>query len=239
MPMGTTFAEIITQWAMQTIDDVTWTQSLAENPAAFFRAKSDTLIASLGHFSRPPEIKQWLTFTAPSYANWTHTAAHELTLPVGLSTGITGMELCCCTMITTNNVQSTYTTLPVTYDAETGEVTIPETAPVATIPEGAVLDFDFYKDGVFDRDLDVEQKHILGLCVALQWYTRFANTWLNIQPKIKDRSFDTVSESAHITAAATKAKEMRLALNDALLRYEENVYYRQRMPMMQKLNPPD
>lgn len=240
--MGTTFAEIITQWAMQTIDDVTWTQSLAENPAAFFRAKSDTLIASLGHFSRPPEIKGWLTFTPPSYANYTHTITEQdvAGIPMTITTEYTGMELCHGTLITVNNAgQSTFTPIQLSYDAETGTVVLEAVEGYTEFPVGSTVDIDFYTDGVFDHDLDVEQKHILGLCVALQWYTRFANTWLNIQPKIKDRSFDTVSESAHITAAATKAKEMRLALNDALLRYEENVYYRQRMPMALKLNPPE
>lgn len=232
--MGTTFTEILTQFAMQEIDDINWTRGLQENPAAFLRAKSDTLISAIPRFTRPAEAQSWLTFTPPSYDSWLYTAAESQTAPIELETGITGMELCSGTMIgTSNSAHETYMPIDVDYDSETGKVTLN-----IDLAAGAQVDLDFYTDGVFTNDLDVEQKQILGLCCAVQWYSRFANTWLNLQPKIKDKSFDVGSESAHITAATAKYKEMRLALNDKLLRYEENVYYRQRYPAWRQLQSP-
>lgn len=232
--MGTTFTEILTQWAMQEIDDINWTRGLEENPAAFLRAKSDTLMMAIPRFSRPPEAQSWLTFTPPSYESWMYVATEAQAAPFQLETGVTGMELCSGTIIAkTVSGMETYTPILPEYDNETGTLTIN-----ADIPAGITLDFDFYTDGTFDRELDVEQKHILGLCVAFQWYSRFANTWLNIQPKIKDKSFDVGSESAQMTANTAKYKELRLALNDAMLRYEENVYYRQRYPSGRWLKSP-
>ncbi len=233
--MGTTFTEVLTQYAMQEIDDISWTRALQENPAAFLRAKSDTLISAIPRFSRPPEIQGWLTFTAPQYESWLYTSADGDTAPVALETGVTGMDICSGTLIgTASNGTQTFEPVAAEYDSETGTVTVS-----VDIPAGASLDLDFYKDGAFDNDLNVEQKHILGLCTALQWYSRFANTWLNMQPKIKDKSFDVGSESAQMTANTAKFKEMRLALNDALLRYEENVYYRQRYPANRQLKNPN
>lgn len=233
--MGTSFAEILTQWAMQEIDDINWTKALQENPAAFLRAKSDTLIAAIGRFSRPPEMQGWLTFTAPQYESWMFAATEDYTAPVTLETGVTGMELCSGTLISTasNGMQTFEPIDGLTYDAETGTVTLN-----MALTAGMSVDLDFYTDGTFDKELNAEQKHIMGLCCAVQWYSRFANTWLNMQPKIKDKSFDVGSESAQMTANTAKFKEMRLALNDALLRYEENVYYRQRYPADWQLKPP-
>ena len=232
--MGTTFTEILTQWAMQDIDDINWTRGLSENPAAFLRAKSDTLIMAIPHFSRPPEAQSWLTFSPPSYESWMYAADEAQTAPFELETGVTGMDLCSGTLIiTTAAGMEEYSPVLPEYDSETGKLTVNE-----DIPAGAKIDFDFYTDGTFDRDLDVEQKRILGLCVAYQWYSRFANTWLNMQPKIKDKSFEVGSESAQVTAFTAKFKELRLALNDTLLRYEQNAYYRQRYPQQCQLNPP-
>lgn len=232
--MGTTFTEILTQWAMQDIDDINWTRGLQENPAAFLRAKSDTLIMAIPRFSRPPEAQSWLTFTPPSYESWLYAATDEQTAPFTLETGVTGMELCSGTLIiTTAAGMEDYSPVLPEYDPETGAVTVN-----VDVPAGAKLDLDFYTDGVFDKELDTEQKRILGLCVAFQWYSRFANTWLNMQPKIKDKSFEVGSESAQMTANTAKFKELRIALSDSLLRYEENVYYRQRYSTSRWLKSP-
>lgn len=232
--MGTTFAEILTQYAMQALDDINWTNELSENPAAFLRAKSDTLIMAIPHFSRPPEIQNWLTYTEPSYTDYAYEVTADST-GVTVATGATGYAYYGATLIhPLSSGGNSYTPVSITYDDETGEVVYS-----GEVVSGDTLDIDLYTDGAFDYDLNTEQKHILGLCVAYQWYSRFANTWLNMQPKIKDKSFDVGSESAQMTANTAKLKETRLALNDALLRYEENVYYRQVMPSSLKLTNPN
>ena len=106
------------------------------------------------------------------------------------------------------------------------------------VAEGQQVDMDFYTDGVFDYELDYEQCHILALCIAYTWMRRFGNDLLNIQPKIRDKTFDIASESAHMTAVTARKKEDRTQLNDALLRYEQNLMRRQTIPQSHKMKPP-
>ena len=70
------------------------------------------------------------------------------------------------------------------------------------------------------------------------WMRRFGNDLLNIQPKIRDKTFDIASESAHMTAVTARKKEDRTQLNDALLRYEQNLMRRQTIPQNHKMKPP-
>ena len=233
--MGTTFAEILTQWAMQDIDDVNWARELSENPAGFFRAKSDTLIMSIPQFSRPPEMQAWLKFTSPMYDSYTATVDADKETGWTLDTGKTGYQLCSGFLIEKGaHGSEIFTPLQCEYDSETGSVTVNMAAPA-----GSEVDLDFYTDGAFERELDGDQKRILGLCVGYQWYARFANNWLNLQPKIHDKTFDIASESAHMTAVSARMKELRLDLDDALLRYEQNCYYRQRMTQSMMLHAPN
>ena len=66
--MSTLFSDVLTQYAMQFIDDVRWQEQLALNPAQFFRAKSQTLISAIPRFNRPPNMQEYLKYVAPSYA---------------------------------------------------------------------------------------------------------------------------------------------------------------------------
>ena len=225
--MGTAFSTILTRFAMQEIDDINWTREIAANPARFFRAKSDTLIMAIPRFSRPPEMQKWLSFTPPDYDDFLYTAEEEQEGPITVETGKDGYELCCAVMAGTEQ------TVPCTYDTETGDVTLQ-----TDLEAGQSVGIDFYTDGVFDNELDVEQCHILGLCVAYQWFSRFSNTWLNMTPKIKDKSFDIGSESAQMTATTAKRKVTKADLDDALLRYEQNKAYLKNMPTGSQFVPP-
>lgn len=232
--MKVTFSEILTQYAMQEIDDINWVRELAVSPARFLRAKSDTLIMAIPYFSRPIQMQEWLKYNPPSYDDYLYTAAEDETAPVVIATGKTGFELCSA-VITTEDAAGNVTATPVTteYDAETGNVTVSQ-----DLAAGQKVDMDFYTDGVFEYALDPEQCRILGTCVAYVWNTRFANKWLNMQPKIADNSFKVGSESAHITAETARLKELRLALNDMLLHYEQNLNRRQNTTVFNKLKSP-
>lgn len=222
--MGTPFSVILTQWALQDIDDINWQRELAISPARFFRAKSDTLIRAIPRFNRPPYMQKWLTYTKPNYTDFLYTAQSAQTSGFSIQTGEVGFELVSAVLIGTDETGSpVYTPVSTDYDATTGDVTVN-----ADVAEGQQIDIDFYTDGYFDRELDDEMCHILSLCIAFTWLSRFVNTWLNMQPKIHDKSFDVGSESAQMTANTAKFKETRLALNDALLHYEENVAYAQK-----------
>ena len=120
------------------------------------------------------------------------------------------------------------------YDAETGAVTI-----TANLMAGNSVDIDFYTDGVFDYELTPEMCEILAQCIGLKWFNRnFGNDWLGNMQKIKDKSFDVGSVSAQMTSVTARKKELRLALNDRLLHFEQNVTMRQGIPSQRKLAPP-
>lgn len=216
--MNTTFSEIITNFAMQGNKDLNWQSELAVSPARFFRAKSAAVINAIPRFSRPPEMASWLTFSVPLYDDMSYTAESDMDAGTVIETRMKNYELCSAVAI-----DKTGRAVPIAceYDAESGNVTLR-----SSLTAGTSVDIDVYSDGVFDHELTLEQKRILGLCVVTDWFYRFSNDWLNMTPKIKDKTFDVGSESAQMTANTAKYKEMQAVLNDALLRYEINVAHR-------------
>lgn len=235
--MPVTFSQILTQYAMQEINDINWTRELELSPARFFRAKSDTVIASIPLFNRPPEVQNWLSYEAPSYDDYLYSAfgdsASETTV---IQTGKTGYELCSAVLVTTDaSGFPAYQPLSSSYNAQTGEVTIN-----ASLKDGDSVDIDFYTDGVFAREITPEMCSILAQCIAVKWFDRdFGNDWLDNKNKIKDKSFDIGSVSAQMTAVTARKKENRLALNDRLLHYEQNTAMRQTIPPLRRWKPPD
>lgn len=220
--MATSWSEIITDFALTEIDDVRLTEELSENPALFFRRMSLYLKNGAAYFDNPPEIQNWLKSTEPQFEDYEwvgETSADETVV----DTGIIGYELMSVVTICTDSV-GTVVTKPyhdAVYDSETGEVTFP-----AGIEDGTVFSLDFYTDGQFENTLTLEEKRILGKCTALVWNERFDGNWLNMQPKIHDKSFTVGSESAHIRAVSEKMRRLRAELNDEIRRYEQNVAYR-------------
>ena len=118
-----------------------------------------------------------------------------------------GYELCSAVIATADATgEVAETAVASDYDPETGNVTIK-----GDVTEGQQVDMDFYTDGVFDYELDYEQCHILALCIAYTWMRRFGNDLLNIQPKIRDKTFDIASESAHMEKGRPNPAERRAA----------------------------
>lgn len=235
--MAVTFSKLLTGYVMQEINDINWTRELELSPARFFRAKSDAVASAIPLFDRPPEAQQWLTYAPPAYDDYLYTAEDRQSGgPVVIHTGKTGYELCSAVMVTTDAAGfPAYIAVKTEYDPETGDVTIP-----GGMKAGDAVDVDFYTDGVFDWELTPEMCSILAQCIAVKWFERdFANDWLDNKNKIKDKSFDTGSVSAQITAVTARRKENRWALSDRLLRFEQNVAMRQTIPPMRRWKPPD
>lgn len=233
--MPVTFSQILTQYAMNEVNDINWTKELATSPAQFFRAKSDLIVSSIPLFNRPPEAQGWLTYTAPEYGDYAYTVPEGSAAPTEIDTGMTGYDLCSAVLVGVDATGFTqYTPIPVEYDAESGIVTIS-----GNVAAGSTVDIDFYTDGVFDYELTPEMCEILAQCIGVKWFNRnFANDWLGNMQKIKDKSFDVGSVSAQMTSVTVRKKEMRTALNDRLLHYEQNVTMRQQIPSVRKLAPP-
>lgn len=236
--MSVSFSTLLARYAMSEIKDINWTRELEMSAARFFRAKSDLVIASIPLFNRPPEVQGWLGYKAPEYDDYLYTAGDDVPSqdPVVIATGKAGYELCSAVKVGTDAAGfAAYTPVSVEYDQVTGSVTV----PAGVLNSGDQVDIDFYTDGVFEREITPEMCSILAQCMAVKWFERdFGNDWLDNKNKIKDKSFDVGSVSAQMTAVTTRKKENRLALNDRLLHFEQNVAMRQVIPPPLAWKPP-
>lgn len=221
---GTTFSDIICNYAMVEIDDVRLQKKLAESPARFYRTMAMYMMNAIPRFHKPPEAREWLKFTAPQYEDYQYTvtaenAAQEIGFTI--NTGITGYDICNAILIQEDGYGGVINTpIPTEYDEGTGNLALQ-----GAFQEGQIIDIDFYTDGVFDRDLGYDVKRILGLCVQLVWESRFVNAFLIQQPKIKDRSFDVGNEANHMRASTERLRAMTARLNGELNAFEQDLEY--------------
>ena len=224
--MATTFSDIITlALASKIINDLRWEQDFRENAALFLRQKSESMLMAIPKFNRPPEMREYLSFTAPSFGDFEYVTDSAVTGSITINTGKTGFELCNVGVLSVNQYQEADYT-PVTgfsYNDETGDVTI-----TGNYPANTEFQFDFYTDGVFDQDLNYEIQEILCYCLAMVWETGFSGEWLNRTPILQDKTFKRAStESAWTEAQEHKRRAIETALNDRLMKYEQNAQYRQ------------
>ena len=224
--MPTTFSEIITGYLFTYIEDPRLTYELANNPARAMRRLSLYMPGAVSMFTRPPSMSQMLAYTDAEFNDYVYTSPSAQEPPIVVSTGQLGFQLCSAVQMGTS------TPVSVSYDAETGEVTIKE-----ALAEGQQVDMDFYTDGTFVYELDHEQKDLLGHCLANRWFTQLSNNYLDLTPKVRDKSFDIASESAYMTAGTARLKENKNTLSDDLLAYEQRVAYRRNIPNTLWLRP--
>lgn len=220
--MGTAISELITDWALVEINDIRLDELLKENPALLLRKMWLYVKNAVPYFSAPPQMREWLRYTAPRFDSHEWTAMASAAESV-VETGRCGFSLMSVSKIW-RGADGTVLSCPyhgAQYDAQTGNVTFP-----AGIADGTQFSMDFYADGYFENALGSEELRILGKCTALVWYERFSADWLNMQPKINDKSFSTGSEANHTNAQTARVNAFRAALNDEIHRYEQNAEYR-------------
>ncbi len=223
--MGTSWMEIITNFAMLYIDDTRLTELVQTSPALFFRRMALYMGAAIPAFNRPPEIAEYLRNGAhdASYDDFEWVSTQEsINTSVNVETGKTGYDLCSVVIRETGDMGDV-NLIPYTgaaYDKETGVVTFPKQNTT-----GTVYEVDFYTDGYFLNELTGAQKRVLGLCVACVWDERFSRNWLNMQMKIHDQSFDTVNESNYIKEVSTRLATNRAELAESLRKYEQDCAY--------------
>lgn len=224
--MATTFSDIITlALASKIINDLRWEQDFRENAALFLRQKSAAVELAIPKFNRPPEMREYLSYTAPSFDSYYEYVETAVTGSATYDTGAIGYEQCNVGVLSINKYdEPEYTPITsFTYDSETGDVEI--TGNYAANTE---FQFDFYTDGVFDNDLNFEIQEILCYCLAMVWETGFSGEWLNRTPILQDKTFRRAStESAWTEAQEHKRRALETALNDRLMKYEQNAHYRQ------------
>ena len=223
--MATTFSDIISlAMASKIIDDIRWEQDFRENAALFLRQKSKALELAIPKFNRPPEIREYLEYTSPSFESYYECTESPISGTATFQTEMTGYELCNVGILSVNKYDEVEYT-PVkdfTYDSETGNVIV-----LGDYPSKTEFQFDFYTDGVFKNDLNMEIQEILCYCLNMVWETGFSGSWLDRTPILQDKTFRRAStESAWTEAQEHKRKAIETALNDRLMKYEQNAQYR-------------
>ena len=223
--MATTFSDIISlAMASKIIDDIRWEQDFRENAALFLRQKSKALELAIPKFNRPPEIREYLEYTSPSFDSYYECTESPISSTATFQTEMVGYELCNVGILSVNKYDEVEYT-PVkdfTYDSETGNVIV-----LGNYPSKTEFQFDFYTDGVFKNELNMEIQEILCYCLNMVWETGFSGSWLDRTPILQDKTFRRAStESAWTEAQEHKRKAIETALNDRLMKYEQNAQYR-------------
>lgn len=216
----TQIADII-QKAMVIIDDVRLTQQLAQNPALFYRRMSGYVDLAVPMLSSPPELYTYITgnLVEPQFADTVWVSTQESTEGETIYvTDYTGYDICSVSVYGADGKQIT-PYREATYDEQTGAITFPQQTEA-----GIVYDIDFYKDGSV-AELTPQMLRLFALAVAVMWNERLDNNWLNIQPKIKDSSFETINESNYIDKMTYRSKEKRLEFTDELKKFEQTAMY--------------
>lgn len=213
----TSWSDVITS-ALIYIDDIRLQESLFENPAKFYRKMSAYVTSAMPLVSRPPELLSYIQseMTSPEFEDytWVSTLGAEY-----IDTGVSGYDI--ATVSIRSNDGTEYETLTgCEYDSETGRINLPE--PV--LKRGETYEVDFYKDGEFN-ELTPSMMRLFGLAIAIVWDERFSRNWLNLQPKIKDASFETINESNYMDKVTVRMKENRQSFNDELRKYEQDNAY--------------
>ena len=219
--MGTAFSTIITQHAMNFIEDPRWQEQLETNPAQFFRAKSLILVNSVPRFNRPYNIQQYLTYTDATFSDYEYVVEDDTEESLEIPTEMIGYELCSTGVVEASDTSDTPTYTPIAneYDPETGIVTVSQ-----ALQAGQSVLCDFYTDGAFDRDLDNTQKRILGLCMACDWHRQFANAYLNVANLVIDKTFNVRSASEHMRVNTERLRTLEMMLSQEILAYEQKQF---------------
>lgn len=231
----TKILQVLTEYCGQYVDDIRLSELAATNAPLYARKMYNYLPPAIAKFTMPPEMQEYLlgtesnpNFVEPKYTDYQYIVQTDLTTNTNivLGTEYIGYELFSAQIkkadavgnivyIPANNAQ---------YDSATGTITLSASAD-EPIVAGTVYEFDFYTDGYFVKDLSNSIMDILGLAFAVVWQNRFAQDWLSMVPKVEDKSFSEQNRANKINADTERLRELRVQLNDAMLRYTENCYY--------------
>lgn len=233
--MGTAWSDIITNSAMVVIGDDRMQDDLRTDAALFFRRMSSWMGMAIPMLKSPPELLVYLTdgLIEPQYADFEWTSDQiSTTQETVVETGKVGYELCNCVSVlyARNGDAAFFPYTDFTYDPETGVVTFPQ-------QDSADVEYrlDFYTDGQFAHDLTFRQKRLLGLAIAVTWDNRFNREWLNIQPKVKDKSFNTPNENTTMKESTARYKENLQLFYSELRGYEQECAYMRRVNPMRRV----
>ena len=230
--------KVITEYCAIKVDDVRLNSLAAEDMPLYARRMWGYLNAAIPLFTLPAEMQEYLlgteeqpNLTPPTYDSTLYTVSEELTTDTVVSLGeeFVGYELFCCRIRQTDMFGNVgYSPAPnVTYNSGSGKITIAASA-TSSVSAGTVYEIDFYTDGAFAHTLSAVEMDILGDCFEITWLERFNNNWLNLTPKIEDRSFTEQNRANKENADTAKLKATISRVYDKMRRNEQNLFYKKR-----------
>ena len=232
--MATPILQVITEYCEGYVDDVRLEETRSTDPALYLRQTWFFLRIAVSLFTRPAEMREYLSLTEPSFGAAKSTLSEDAHGSAVLSLGseYAGYELASCRLAVTGpDGVISYYAVPFSYDAETGNITV-----TGDFPAGTVFDMDFATDGEFQNTLTPEMMDILGTAYGLAWRERFNADWLSMVSKPEDKSFREQPRAADKRANRDQIEAMRVSLAGKMRRFEQSVYYRQFVPASGRIN---
>ncbi|MBO5969533.1 MAG: hypothetical protein J6S14_13650 [Clostridia bacterium] len=221
----TDILQVLTQYCDVYVDDDRMNDLKATDfPLWAFRMWA-YLRAAIPQFNLPSEMPTYLVgdngefLSEPSFASYQVTVSNDQT--VFVSSDYIGFDYCSARIVSVDQYGDVqYQQTQCAYDAESGSVTIDG------VEDGAVVEFDFYKDGAFVHTLTPEIMSVLGLCFAYVWETRFINNWLSNVTKIEDQSFYEQNRANKERADSERLELLKYEMSSAMRRLDENNAFR-------------
>lgn len=233
--MATPILKVITEYCEGYINDERIAEIRENDPALYLRNMWFYLRIAISQFNHPTEIQRYLVGTAdepkltePTFADTVVTldTAIEGSDVISLGESFEGYELASCReRVQEITGRISYYMVDFAYNAQTGEVTINGNYPV-----GTVFEMDFANDGSFAEDLSGEIMDILGTGCGVAWMEKFNVDWLSIVSKAEDKSFKEQNRATDKRANIEMIKEMRMSFAGKMRRFEQNTYYKNRVP---------
>lgn len=236
----TPILKVITEYCVVLIKDQRLEKKAEENKPLYARQMWGYLQAAIPFFTTPSNMFEYLVgtyenpkLTAPIFGSLIYTVENDLTedFNLELDDNGKGYELFNCQIQEVDDFDNTilYPTNIATYDSENGTVTFHAT-PEQPIAKGTVLNMDFYTDGYFEENLTGDIMRILGICFQVVWQTRFNNDWLNIVPKVEDKSFYEQNRANKMKSDDDRLDKHQSDLASAMRRYEQKLVEKKVIP---------
>ena len=243
--MSTPILKVITEYCGVYVDDIRLQELAQTNPPLYARRMYNYFLPSISLFTQPADMQNYFfgtaedpNFTDPIIDSTSYISedAEYSDFIVPLRTPFSGFDMCACQLKTYDALDNAILTpMPITYNSESGNVTVHATND-NYVPQGAVLEFDFYTDGSFSKDLTPEIMNLLGMCFKVVWQNRFNTNWLSMVPKVEDRSFFEQNRANKMNADSNKLQNDVRWLNEELQKFENNLYIRQIVPPSRRVN---
>ena len=243
--MSTPILKVISQYCGVYVDDIRLQELAETNPPLYARRMYNYFLPAISLFNQPATMQEYFFGTSenPNFIDpVTDSASYymeesensDFIVPLGAS--YAGFDLCACQVKTYDALDNAILTpISITYDSSSGNVTIHATNN-NNVPSGAVLEFDFYTDGEFLKDLTPEIMNLLGMCFKVIWQNRFNTNWLSMVPKVEDKNFFEQNRANKMNADSNKLQNDVRWLNEELQKFENNLYIRQIVPPNRRVN---